>query len=110
MQKLTAHIPHSKIRSALRQVWRWSHARKECLKRSKIAGASAWLCETCGKPSRDVDVDHVNPVGSTPGARGSEGKTWDEFMRKLFCTAEELQVLCKKCHEKRTSEQRSGRC
>lgn len=62
-------------------------------------------CADCKEEvtSANVQVDHISPivdpkVGFT---------TWDEFIDKLFCGVENLQVLCKKCHAVKTKEERA---
>lgn len=44
--------------------------------------------------AKDCQVDHIKPIGFD--------KTWDEFIDGLFCEADNLQVLCKTCHSKKT--------
>lgn len=55
-----------------------------------------------GKRQPNTFVDHINPVidpkvGFT---------TWDDFIERLFCEAENLQLLCKTCHDKKSKEER----
>jgi hypothetical protein len=50
-------------------------------------------------------VDHVLPVVDP-----IEGfKDWDTFIKRLFCSKENLQVLCSACHTKKTKEEREVR-
>jgi len=56
-------------------------------------------------PGKDVNVDHVKPVvdpkvGFT---------TWDDFILNLFCTKDNLQVLCSKCHDIKTKMENNSR-
>lgn len=62
--------------------------------------AKLYLCAQCKEEnsSKDVQVDHVEPIGPT--------KTWDEFIERLFCEKDNLQVLCKPCHKKKTKEEK----
>lgn len=99
-------IPHAAIRSALRRLWWFGPQRREALKRAKIA-PGIWLCRGCGKGHRKVDVDHIDAVGKTPGARGStKAESWDLLIRRLFVDQDGLRVLCKLCHEVRTAQDR----
>lgn len=64
--------------------------------------AQHYLCAACQNEftSKDVEVDHIKPIGFD--------KTWDEFIDGLFCEAENLQVLCKPCHKKKTTKERKS--
>lgn len=97
-----AHIPHAQIRNAVRKLWLWSAARREALKRAKVVGFKLYLCDGCGRGTPKPDVDHIEPVGPTPGSRMSRGETWDDFMRRMFVGADGLQVLCGECHRQKT--------
>jgi 5-methylcytosine-specific restriction endonuclease McrA len=58
--------------------------------------AQHYLCNHCCNefPAKDVQVDHIMPV-----VEPSKGfKTWDDFIDKLYCEKDNLQVLCKPCH------------
>jgi hypothetical protein len=68
----------------------YSDARKEALKRCKLARGFGWQCEQCKTPTRKPEVDHIEPVGS-----GS----WDGIIERMFCEASGLKVLCKECHK-----------
>jgi len=68
--------------------------------------ASHYLCAYClGEfPNKEVQVDHINPVVPSSGFT-----TWDDFINRLFCNEEQLQVLCKSCHAKKTKEENKQR-
>lgn len=84
-----------KIRRAIRQVWSWSHPRKLCIKRA--TGKDGFpRCEGCKKKVPKVYPDHIAPVGDV-----DEG-----FIARLFCASTKLQALCKKCHDRKTREER----
>jgi len=60
-----------------------------------------YRCASCGHwfAGKEVEVDHVEPVGSL--------KDYDDlpgFVRRLFCETDGLRVLCGKCHEERKTE------
>ena len=52
--------------------------------------------------SKDVEVDHINPVVSIQDGFID----WNEFIKRLYCGKENLQVLCKPCHKIKTKNER----
>jgi len=69
--------------------------------------AEHYLCASCGGffVARDVQVDHIDPVVSP-----EEGfQDWWTYMNRLYCEAENLQVLCKSCHKDKTNAERKER-
>lgn len=51
---------------------------------------------------KNVKVDHIDPVIDP-----TEGfTTWDEVIRRMFVEKDGLQVLCKKCHDEKTQDER----
>lgn len=63
-----------------------------------------YKCKACKEiyPGKEVQVDHIQPVVSpTTGFT-----TWDEFISRLFCEKENLQVLCSECHNVKTKEEK----
>ena len=54
---------------------------------------------------KDVQVDHVAPV--VDPKRGFKG--WDEYISRLYCESDNLQVLCIPCHKKKTEKERKKR-
>ena len=69
--------------------------------------AEHYLCASCGGffVARDVQVDHIDPVVSP-----EEGfQDWWTYMNRLYCEAENLQVLCKPCHKDKTNAERKER-
>jgi 5-methylcytosine-specific restriction endonuclease McrA len=55
--------------------------------------------------ARDVQVDHIEPVVSPQDGF----QDWWTYMNRLYCEAENLQVLCKPCHKGKTAEERKER-
>lgn len=60
-----------------------------------------FLCSACEGwfKATEVQVDHIEPVGSL--------LSWDDvagFAKRLFVEKEGLRVLCQKCHDKRKEE------
>jgi 5-methylcytosine-specific restriction endonuclease McrA len=55
------------------------------------------------KRVQNIFVDHIKPivdpeVGFT---------TWDECIERMFCEIENLQVLCRNCHDIKSNEERA---
>ena len=53
-------------------------------------------CNECQQefPTSGVNVDHILPI-----VNPSEGFiSWDSFIEGLFCSIDNLQVLCSECH------------
>jgi ribosomal protein L44E len=68
--------------------------------------AQFYLCAACATEhtSTGVAVDHVEPVV------GPEGfTTWDNYIERMFCEANNLQVLCDSCHHLKTQEEKQLR-
>lgn len=82
----------ARLRTAIRQVWTWSHARRLCVKRATNHETGFATCEECFAIVAKVYVDHKNPVGE-----------FDKyFVERMFVPSSELAALCKKCHGKKT--------
>jgi len=62
-------------------------------------------CEECKVvfPAAQIQVDHIKSAGNT-----SSVKELQEFMANLFCGTDNLQLLCKPCHEVKTHMDRYG--
>ena len=66
--------------------------------------AKHYTCNGCNKdfPSKDVQVDHIKPI--IDPAIGFQ--TWDILIANLFCEKENLQLLCKPCHQLKTNAEK----
>lgn len=53
---------------------------------------------------KNVFVDHIIPVVG-PGGFTS----WDEFISNLYCEVDNLQVLCKACHDAKSKAEKEER-
>lgn len=108
---MTESMFWSMIRSALRQKSRWwkpiaivkqkaKRAYKGPNKRQKFE----YQCASCLKwwPDKKVAVDHIIPCGSLSCTDDLPG-----FVERLFCEADGLQVLCEKCHNEKTKNERN---
>jgi len=58
-----------------------------------------------GKRKNNVEVDHIQPI--IDPKKGFE--SWDKTIKRMFCEAEGLQVLCKDCHGRKTKDERAIR-
>ena len=78
-------------------------------KKNKKTGRQAahYKCASCSKvfPSREIQVDHVNPV--VDPEKGFIN--WDVYIDRMFCVVENLQALCKVCHKRKTADERRAR-
>lgn len=101
------------IRSLLRKgSMRWrpkSAAKMAARHHEKLPGRGGRLvyhstCAHCGGlfPETTTEVDHVTPVVDPEIGFTS----WDDFIERLFCEADQLQVLCNTCHLKKTNAEK----
>ena len=72
------------------------------------------VCEQCNNlfPQKDMAVDHIDPVVPLEGfdkPDGFLGYDWDQVIRRLYCEAPKLQVLCKPCHKVKSQDERAER-
>ena len=98
-----------------RGTMRWP-PRNECLanaktkrKRNKKTNrlAQHYRCNGCKKdfPMKEVCVDHIQPVVDVKLGFVS----FDQWIERAFIPVKDWQVLCKKCHDKKSSEERTKR-
>jgi 5-methylcytosine-specific restriction endonuclease McrA len=100
--------------SALRQAsMRWPV--KSAVKRAANVKRGFYLCASCGevvpasikidgKRKDNAIVDHIEPVVPVTGF-----DSWDACIARLYCGADNLQVLCRACHDRKTKEEREQR-
>jgi len=69
--------------------------------------AMHYKCVACQKlyVASDVQVDHIKPVVDPKKGFVS----WDDFINRIFCEIENLQVLCKPCHKIKTDQEKAER-
>lgn len=62
--------------------------------------AQHFKCNSCSKefPAKEVQVDHINPIVNPL----TGFTTWDDVINNMFCEEDNLQVLCKTCHDVKT--------
>jgi hypothetical protein len=101
------------IRSALRNKSRWWKPITECKQKARrpYTGPNKRLkfeyqCNECKGwyPEKQINVDHIIPAGTLTCSSDLAG-----FIERLFCEQENLQVLCEKCHDKKTTDERNGK-
>jgi len=101
------------IRSTLRQKSRWWKPITECKMKARRAykGPSKrqkfeYQCNECKNwyPEKSINVDHIVPAGTLKTAADLPG-----FVERLFCEIDGLQVLCSKCHDKKTAHEKSNK-
>lgn len=100
------------IRSALRRAWSKYPVRFQVLQevRKPYEGddkRTKWVypCADCKQwfKTKEVEVDHIESAGSLKSYEDLAG-----FCKRLFCEKDNLRVLCKSCHKKRTQEERKN--
>jgi hypothetical protein len=99
------------VRNQLRGAsWKWKPI-SEAMKKAKV-GHGVYICQGClhnvpvtivvnGKRIKNVFVDHTNPIVDPVVGFVS----WDEFINRLYCEEDNLQVLCGECHDKKSYEE-----
>ena len=65
--------------------------------------AKLYKCNLCTGlfAAADVQVDHIDPIIPATGFT-----TWDDVINRMFCEADNLQVVCVTCHKSKTAEER----
>lgn len=99
------------IRSALRRAWTKFPNKFRAINAARLPqkglrkGRRVYLykCHSCKDSftTSQITVDHIVPCGSL--------RSFDDlpkFVSNLFCSIDNLQVLCKKCHHLKTMEER----
>jgi 5-methylcytosine-specific restriction endonuclease McrA len=132
-KKKPKYNKNSQIRSAIRRTFSRSPLVQEVKKDARTEHeqlkkdgtpakrkAVRYKCAECGKlfMSKDIAIDHIEPVIPLD----ETFQTWDDFVERLFCDKNNLQVLCsyrlkdidkhggeKSCHHKKTQLERQQR-
>lgn len=94
MNKISKTPCYKYIIGAMRKVWRWSPARAQVKRDAK------GVCAKCGDKPERLEIDHKEGVAY---------ESWNAYMSTLFCEADKLWALCKKCHKKKSAEERKRR-
>ena len=105
----------TKIRGLIRQAFKYSDLHREVKRRARVEKKEGhfkngkekirvyyecYLCKGLFK-DKDIEVEHVEPIGKFRGC-------WNEFISKLFCSIDNLDVACKECHKKKTKRERNA--
>ena len=106
---------HSQIKGALRRVMSRSPMVKECREQSVHAinkgprGGKQFVCVACGGcfSGNNIQIDHINPV--VPVDKSLQEMTWTQLVKRMFCSTNNLQVLCLDCHKLKTKQERELR-
>ena len=105
----------AKIRSAVRNLWMQSEERKKAFVRSRIpcndGSRRKWLetCEMCDRSAYIGEKEFKTKKDGTPSKVKRPilichhittiPDVWHpEFMKRMFCPSDELQILCNDCH------------
>ena len=69
--------------------------------------AQHFKCAVCLQDysAKNVVVDHIEPV-VLPGIGFID---WNTYIERMFCSVENLQVLCKTCHDIKSSIEKTQR-
>lgn len=74
-------------------------------------GGKMWKCQNpkCEKAlkSNEVQIDHIEPI--VPIGKKQADMTIDEYVSRLFCSADNLQCMCHECHLEKSKEEREKR-
>lgn len=99
------------IRTALRSAFTRYPVKYQVLKKASksVTGKrhkTEYRCAECKEwfKQADVQVDHIVPAGSL-----KKYEDLPEFVERMYCEADGLQVLCKPCHKVKTAEERKKR-
>ena len=75
-------------------------------------------CASCKKNFRpdEVELDHIQEVGEFKIEGKMKGSVygdcrvtnWQEWLDRLFCALDNFQILCVRCHQKKTLHFNSG--
>lgn len=104
---------NSFIKSMLRQGTRRWGPIAQCLKDANVS-RGIYLCNGCKeevpvtvkverKRVKNVLVDHIEPIINPK----TGFTTWDDCINRMFCEKDNLQVLCKECHDVKSLQERA---
>lgn len=104
---------NSFVKNNLRSATRKWQPIQECRKKAN-RGRGIYECAHCGnlvpptifdedkrKRMKNIFTDHIKPI--IDPAVGFT--TWDECIERMYCEADNLQLLCKDCHSMKSREE-----
>lgn len=104
----------TKLRSVLRRAWMRDSERAFAIRDSRIPYIGdnkrrkwSYMCANCFGDEfmqDEVVVDHIIPCGTF-----LEQKDFATFVPNLFCSRNNLQTLCKECHNKKSKLERGSK-
>ena len=98
------------VRNQLRgATWKWPPI-SDVMKKARVSHG-VYKCATGhdvpvsivvdGKRTKNIYVDHIQPiVDPTLGFTN-----WNDFILRLYCEIDNLQILCRECHKKKSDEE-----
>jgi 5-methylcytosine-specific restriction endonuclease McrA len=100
----------NQLRSATRK---WAPI-SDCLKDARVE-RGLYLCSECkehvpttvkngARRTKNVLVDHIEPIVPVTG-----WVSWDSCIERMFCEVDNLQLLCKACHDIKSKEETGER-
>lgn len=92
------------IQTLRRASYRWPE-RNEALKAARV-DRGLYKCASCEKTygRKEVHIDHISPVVPVTGFT-----SWDLYIERMFCAADQLQILCELCHSVKSLLEREQR-
>ena len=105
------------LKGALRRVFSRSELREAAMSTVRIEHSDLkrprckkWgYCQSCGEvtPEWRLTVDHISPV--IPVSSSFEELGLDGTADRLWCSLNNLQVLCESCHDSKSSSEKAER-
>ena len=103
------------VKGHLRRASRWWKPLSDTVKKARVSKGH-YLCNGCkqivttsvvidNKRQKNVFCDHIIPV--VDPLTGFSG--WNDFINRLYCEEDNLQLLCKKCHDLKSADERQKR-
>jgi 5-methylcytosine-specific restriction endonuclease McrA len=104
LRRLTYKFPARSAAKMRARVYASAHPEIE------VSGHTKYLyrCACCGQlfKEKEIAVDHIIPVIDP----SSTVWDWNEYIKRLFCDVEGLQILCRdKCHAAKTKAENGKR-
>lgn len=94
------------IVAGLRKSFRYWPPRAEIRRIAHKGPSGYFMCQECGDyfVKQDTHIDHILPV---VGPNGID--SWDDYISRLFCSVENLRIICKPCHKRKTNAENKER-